>query len=236
MPIKPKNSMGENRLVNVLRGDERTHFLSRGDRVELVLADVLVEAGNQIRYVYFPMGSHISLISSVDNRAGIEVALIGNEGMFGIPLVLGVNVSSMRAIVQGAGSALRMNAGRFNRELKQRPALQVKLNRYIYVQMTQLAQTSACTRFHLVEARLARWLLMTRDRVGSDEFHITHEFLAYMLGVRRVGVTTAAGLLQKRKLISYSRGAIRILDGDGLEAVSCGCYRADRITYDTFMG
>lgn len=236
MSIKPKINQRENRLFSALGGGERDHFQSQADLVELVAADVLVEAGKRIRYVYFPIDSHISLISSVDNRAGLEVALIGNEGMFGTPLVLGVDISSVRAIVQGAGSALRMNARDFNRELKQSSVLQRKLNRYIYVQMSQLAQIAACTRFHLVEARLARWLLMTRDRVGSDEFYITHEFLAYMLGVRRVGVTAAAGSLQKRNLISYSRGTIRILDGDRLEAVSCACYRADRMTYDTFMG
>ena len=235
MPIKPNSKQDENRLLSAFRGGEREHFVSQCDLVELVMADVLAEAGKRIHYVYFPVDSHISLISSVDNGAGLEVALIGKEGMFGIPLVLGVNISPVRAIVQGPGSALRMNAGVFNRELKQSVALQRKLNRYIYVQMTQLAQTAACTRFHVVEARLARWLLMTRDRVGSDEFHITHEFLAYMLGVRRVGVTTAAGSLQKRNLISYSRGAIHLLDGDGLEAVSCSCYFADRMTYDTVM-
>lgn len=239
LSIKPKINQDENRLFSALRGDERKHFLSQCDLVELVIADVLVEAGKRIRYVYFPLDSHISLIGAVDNRnglrAGLEVALIGNEGMLGIPLVLGVDASPVLAIVQGKGSALRMNAAVFNRELKQSSALRRRLNRYIYVQMTQLAQTAACTRFHVVEARLARWLLMTRDRVGSDEFYITHEFLAYMLGVRRVGVTTAAGSLQKRNLISYSRGAIHIIDGDGLEAVSCACYRVDRMTYDSVM-
>ena len=235
MSINPKFNQDENRLFSALQVDERKHFMSQCDLVELVIAQVLVEAGERIHYVYFPVDSHISLISAVDERVGLEVAMIGNEGMFGIPLVLGLDVSPVRAIVQGTGSALRMSAGVFIRELKQSVALQRKLNRYIYVQMTQLAQTGACTRFHLVEARLARWLLMTRDRVGSDKFHITHEFLAYMLGVRRVGVTTAAGSFQKRSLISYSRGVIHILDGDGLEAASCSCYRAERKTYDAFM-
>lgn len=154
------------------------------------------------------------------------MGLIGNEGMLGVTLVLGVESARLRGVVQGSGTALRMSVPRFLRELRVSPALRRTLNRYLFVLFAQLSQTAVCTRFHEIRARLARWLLLTHDRSQADSFHLTHQYLADMLGVQRSAITIAAGALQKKKLIRYTRGEIDVLDRRGLEAESCECYEA----------
>jgi CRP-like cAMP-binding protein len=225
-----------NRLIESLPGSDRRRMLGGCETVELAFADVLSAPGKPLQHVYFPIGGFISLIMPVDDSAALEVGLVGNEGMFGTPLALGVDMSPVRAVVQGAGTALRMDAAAFSAELGRSTALRARIDKYIFVQLSQLAQTAACTRFHVVEARLARWLLMTQDRAQANAFHVTQEFLAFMLGVRRVGVTKAARSLQHLQLIQYSRGHITVLDRRGLKAAACGCYKADLESYDRVLG
>lgn len=192
----------------------------------------MYEPGKTIRHVYFPLTCLISLLTAVDKRRTIEVGMVGNEGMAGMPFILGVGLSGVRAIVQGAGAALRMAAPAFRVEFDRNPALQQSLYRYTYALMAQISQTAACNRFHDTEERLARWLLMTSDRVGSAAFPVTHEFLAHMLGLRRVGVTEAASALKRRKLIDYRRGHLQILDMKGLKRASCSCYEIVKTVFE----
>jgi len=213
-----------NTMLAALPSKHYRRLFSGLESVALSFGEVLYEPGERIRHVYFPNDSLVSLLTLVDSHLALEVGMVGREGMLGVPLALGKAVSPVRALVQGAGTAMRMKSARFSEELQKSPQLQKEVNRYTGALMAQITQTAACNRFHVVEARLARWLLMTRDRVRSDEFRLTHAFLGHMLGVRRVGVTMAARALQKEKLIRYSRGKIAILDGRGLEAAACSCY------------
>lgn len=199
--------------------------------MELTFAEKLSSPGNAIGHVHFPIGGFVSILTSVPDGGQLEVALIGNEGMVGLPVVMGVATSQEHALVQGAGPALRMGTARFRREMGESANLRKTLGNYLYARFGQLARAAACNRFHVVESRLARWLLMTSDRAHSDAFTITHGFLATMLGVRRVGVTTAASALKRMRLIRYQRGFLEVLDREGLEKVACGCYRADLDNY-----
>jgi CRP-like cAMP-binding protein len=218
-----------NRLLAVLPRRAYQEMFRQLEPVVLEFGDVLYGPREVIRHVYFPSGCMVSLLSLVEGHQALEVGLVGREGMVGIPLALGVALSPVRALVQGPGAALRMRSAHFLSHLRRTPQLQRAVSRYTYDLMVQLTQTAACNRFHQLEPRLARWLLMTQERVGSNRFRLTQEMLGAMLGVLRVAVTNAAGALQQRKIIRYSRGEISILDLRALEAVACSCYEIVRL-------
>src|SRR5688500_14779197 len=224
-----------NRLLATLPKNEYQRLLPKLKTVNLVLGEELYEPGGTIKYVYFPNDSIISLITELSETSWLEVGMVGNEGMAGLAVLMGVNSSSTRALVQGAGTAMRMSSAAVRTEANRLGNLHDLLHRYSHSLLTQVSQSSACNRFHFVDARLARWLLMTKDRLGAEEFPLTQEFLATMLGVRREGVSKAAGELQAAKLISYSRGLITLLDRPGLEAKSCECYAIIKAESDAYL-
>jgi CRP-like cAMP-binding protein len=203
--------------------------------VQLVRGEVLAEPGTPTRHAYFPVDGFISLITQLDGKPTLEVGMVGREGMVGVQLLLGVPTAPLHALVQGSGSALRIGAASLRRNLRDSGALQGIAGRYIYVLMAQFAASAACIRYHDIDQRLARWLLMTRDCAHANQFPVTHEFLAYMLGVRRVGITTAASALQRRHLIEYHRGALTVLDPAGLRLAACACYADNRRSYDRLL-
>lgn len=223
--------MSENHLIELLPRADRARLLTICEPTHLVLSEVLCEAGRVPRHVYFPTGGFISLVKLLAGHPGVEVGMVGREGMVGAQLALGVAASPLRALVQDAGPALRIGTKAFRTELGRSASLRRCIDRYLYVLMAQLATSAACLRFHLIGPRLARWLLMTQDRAQAEKFHVTQEFLAYMLGVRRVGVTAAATALQRSGLIAYTRGELTVLDRAGLEHVACSCYETDRESY-----
>ena len=220
-PIAEHNS---NLLLAALPPQELAQVLPLLDPVTVEVGDILCEAGDPLRYVYFPHDCLISLMGVAEGRMTLEVGLVGREGMVGATVALGHEITQVRAVVQRAGSASRMDSAGFRAEVARNAALQRVLYRYTDTQLAQAIQIAVCSRFHVLEARLARSLLVTRDRLQSDKFHLTHEFLAHALGVRRVGVTKAASALQQQGLIIYSRGNIEILDPEGLAAAACTCY------------
>jgi PAS domain S-box-containing protein len=227
-----KGARAANSLLAALPRKDYRRLLAGLEPVTLNYGDVLYEPGESIQHVYFPNDSLVSLLTTIEGHQALEVGLVGREGMVGLSLALGIGVSPVRALVQGTGTAMRMQSAQFSKEFRRCLPLQRALYRHAYSMLGQVRQTAACNRFHQVDARLARWLLMTHDRVQSDEFLLTQEFLADMLGVRRAGVTNAASALQRHKLISYRRGKIRILDRKGLEAASCSCYEIVANLYD----
>ncbi|PKG52529.1 MULTISPECIES: Crp/Fnr family transcriptional regulator [Halomonadaceae] len=224
-----------NQLLASLPDVERYALMADCETVELAFGKVLFQPGDTITHVYFPIDSFISLIAVINGGIRLEVAMAGREGMLGTSLVLGINEAPLLALVQGSGTALRISAARFQWLLEKGPVLHQRLNKYLYVVMNQLAKSVACNHFHQIEARLARWLLMTEDRANSAQLQLTHEFLAMMLGVRRAGITLAASALQARSLIRYHRGAIVVLDRPGLIETACECYTEDCALYARVM-
>lgn len=225
----------ENHLIEQLPRNDRKHLLAACEPVHLGLSEVLCELGCPTRHVYFPTDGFISLTTPIDGDPGLEVGMVGREGMLGAQLALGVATAPLHALVQGPGAAWRIHARAFCDELVRSASLQRSLNRYVCVLMAQMAASAACLRFHTIGPRLARRLLMSQDRARCDSFRVTHETLARMLGVRRVGITNAAGALQRSGLIEYRRGNLTVLDRGGLEAMACGCYAAGQQAYADLM-
>ncbi|HEU4602786.1 MAG TPA: Crp/Fnr family transcriptional regulator [Steroidobacteraceae bacterium] len=228
--------MRSNRILAAL-SERNRDALKRGCvEVQLRFGETISVAGRSMPHVYFPLNGFVSQLAEVSEGGRLEVALVGSEGMLGASVVLGMHIQPHHAIVQGAGNALRMRTEEFARHCGAGSELGRQLGKYVFVQLQQLALTAVCTRFHVVEARLARWLLTTRDRAHADRFYLTHEYLAMMLGVRRVGVTQAAGALQARGLLAYSRGNVEILSAAGLKDASCSCYRRGNEIYERVLG
>jgi CRP-like cAMP-binding protein len=220
-----------NSLLAALPHAEYKRLLASLEPVTLKFGEVLQEPGVLIRHVYLPIDCVISLLTTVEDDKALLVGLVGHEGMVGIPLALGIHLSPTRALVQGAGTAMRMKSSAFRKEFLQSTSLQQAVHRYKHALTGQFAQSVACNQFHSLRARFARYLLMTADRARSREVRLTHNFLSRMLGVRRPGVTSAAGALEKRRLIQCGRGKITILDRKRLGASSCACYRIIKRMY-----
>lgn len=221
----------ENQLIARLPSQSKQSLMKLCEPVGLTMSQVLSDGAKSIQHVYFPVEAFISLITTLDGEPVLEVGMVGREGMVGAQMVLGVSSEPLYVLVQGSGSAWRIGRLAFERELARNPALRRNLGHYLHITMTQLARSAACLRFHQIGPRLARWLLMTQDRAHSSHFRVTQQFLALMLGVRRVGITTAAAALQRQGLVEYHRGDFTILDRRGLEKAACGCYSNDCKAY-----
>jgi len=225
--IKPAN-----RLLAALPAKEYEHLLPNLEEFSLAYAETLYEQGEAIRYIYFPNSGMISLLTHAAEGEVLEVGVVGNEGMIGLPVFLGVETSRNQVIVQGDGAALRIKTEDFIKECGRGVSLPKLLRRYTHALITQVSQTVACNRFHLIEERLMCWLLLMHDRMQTDKFKITQDFLSKMLGVRREAVSKSAANLQQRKLIEYSRGIVSIINRAALEAAACNCYSVVKAEYD----
>ena len=223
----------QNGLIVLLPLTERKRLMVQCEPVLLELNEVICEPGDTLQFVHFPVDAFISLLGVEGEHAVLEVGMIGREGMLGLHRVLGVAQAPLRALVQGAGLSLRITSVALRVEIERSATLHAVLLRYTHVCMQQLTSSALCMRFHQVQPRLARWLLMTQDRAHSDRFQVTQEFLSSMLGVRRVGVTAAALALQRLGLIAYQRGGMHVLNRLGLEAAACSCYSNDLRAYRT---
>jgi CRP-like cAMP-binding protein len=225
-----------NRLLSALPPEDLAWLRPHMELVEFPPRLVLHMPGEPITAVHFPETGWVSMLATLDNGDAAEVGLVGREGMVGLPLLLGADRSPFEAMVQAGGTGLRLPAEAFRQALDHSAALKALLLRYTLAFNVQVAQTAGCNGRHQIEQRLARWMLMAHDRSEGDGFPMTHEFLSMMLGVRRAGVTVAAGVLQRAGLIRYERGRMTVTDRDGLEAGACDCYDAARREYDRLLG
>ena len=233
--VRPANPT-ENRLLAALPGDEYERLLPSLQQVSFSLGEVVYEFGGRLDYVYFPTTAIVSLLYTMANGATAEMGLTGNDGVVGIALFMGGGTMPNRAVVQSAGTAVRIKAKVLQGEFARGGKFQYMLLRYTQALITQISQTAVCNRLHSVEQQLCRWLLLSHDRVQGDELIMTQELIADMLGVRREGVTVAAGRLQDAGAISYVRGHIKILDRQKLEETVCECYRVVRDEFDRLLG
>lgn len=231
-PLKPGIN---NQLIASLPLKIRKAILAECETVELHFGDIIYEAKQRLDFAYFPLSGFFSLLTTMKGKDPLEMGLIGDEGMLGATLSIDIDKSTMQIIVQGRGKFLRLTVSKLRLLLREFPVLQQMLSRYLYVLMEQLMQSSACTYFHEIEQRLARWILMSHDRAHMDTLEFTHKFLASMLGVRRSGVTIAAGKLQDKELIDYQRGQMKIINRKGLEAITCPCYKQMKQVYTQNM-
>ena len=229
------HSPHQNHLLAALPASDYQRLASHLELVPMKLGEVLYESGVQLRYVYFPTTSILSLLYVMEDGASAEIAIVGNEGILGISLFMGGETTPSRAVVQSAGHAFRLKAALLKNEFGRFGATMHLLLRYTQALITQMAQTAVCNRHHSVDQQLCRWLLLSLDRLQTNELSMTQELIANMLGVRREGVTEAAGKLQGAGLISYQRGRITVLDRPGLEARSCECYQVVKTEFDRLL-
>jgi CRP-like cAMP-binding protein len=234
-PGPPHHSPHQNHLLNALPTSDYERLASHLELIPMGLGDVLYESGSQLRYVYFPTTSIISLLYVMEDGASAEIAIVGNEGILGISLFMGGDTTPSRAVVQSAGHGFRLKAELLKNEFGRFGPTMHLLLRYTQALITQMAQTAVCNRHHSVDQQLCRWLLLSLDRLRTNELSMTQELIANMLGVRREGVTEAAGKLQDAGLIRYRRGTITVLDRPGLEARSCECYQVVKTEFDRLL-
>jgi CRP-like cAMP-binding protein len=225
----------QNHLLAALPAEERGRLIPHLELVPMPLGDVLYESGSELRHVYFPTTSIVSLLYVMLDGASAEIAVVGNEGVIGVALFMGGETMPNRAVVQSAGHAYRLKGHLLKQEFNRSGELQHLLLRYTQALLTQMAQTAVCNRHHSLDQQLCRWLLLSLDRLPSNELVMTQELIANMLGVRREGVTEAAGKLQKAGLIKYQRGHITVLDRVGLETRACECYAVVKKEFDRLL-
>lgn len=226
----------ENRLLQLMPREDLSQFRNYLEEVPLDHKMPLTAAHQPIEYVYFPIEGVVSLVTTMQNGSSVEVGTVGNEGVVGIPVILGDKISPADVYVQVKGRALRLSSSVFKKLLDENPAARLLMLQYAHAFFNQVTQSVACSHFHKLEQRACRWILMTHDRVQTDHFPLTQEFLAMMLGVRRTGVTQAAHILKKKKFITFSRGRMTILDRVGLERRSCECYGVSKREFDRLLG